>query len=216
MGSSSNAFACACAILTGAIVLACNGGGPSRSDALEAASRDAKTDALCTLPIDVLSTLKMQYATKGACVPKDLATTARVKGCMDALTAAQLTQPMPASYMREWPDEVAAKSLADVPAYDRKARELVFAGCWSLDDRLREGQFVCAKATPSSVAAITKVDDAHADVKIAQKLEPAPSLSEIDRACGGVTKPPSDVTVRLEKISTGWSAVANTTPVVAH
>lgn len=215
MGSSSSKAVVA--LVTGVLVLsACSGGGPSKTEALDAVTRDAKTDAFCTLPIDVLSTLKMQYATKGTCVPKDLAMTARAKGCMEALAAANVTHPMPASYMREWPDELAAKSLSDVPAYDRKARDLVFAGCWSLDDRLREGQFACAKATPASIAAITKVDDAHADVKVAQKIEPAPGLSEIDRACGGVTKPPSDVTVRLEKLSTGWSVVANTMPVVAH
>lgn len=214
MGSSSNRFVCA--ILGGALLVACSSGGPSKSEALDAVTRDAKADALCTLPIDVLSSLKMQYATKGTCVPKDLASTARVKACMDALVAAKITQPMPASYMREWPDEVATKSLSDVPAYERRARDLVFAGCWSLDERLREGQFVCAKATPSSVTSITKVDDAHADVKFAQKIDPAGALSDIDRACGGVTRPPSDVTVRLEKISTGWSVVANTTPTVAH
>ncbi len=215
MGSSSKSFF-VLAILTGALVVACNGGGPSKSEALDAVSRDAKTsDALCTLPIDVLSSLKMQYATKGACIPKDLATTARVKGCMDALAAAGVTQPMPASYMREWPDEVAARSLSDVPAYERKARDLVFAGCWSLDERLRQGQFACAKASPSGVASVTKLDDSHADVKVTQKIDPSPALSEIDRACGGVTKPPSDVTVRLEKISSGWSVVATTT-IVAH
>lgn len=213
MGSSNKTVVCA--IVTSVLVLACTGGGPSKSEALDAVNRDVKTEALCTLPIDVLSSLKMQYATKGACIQKDLATTARVKACMDALAAANVTQPMPASYMREWPDEVAAKSLSEVPAYERKARDLVFAGCWSLDDRLRQGQFACAKSTPASVVAITKVDEAHADVKVAQTIDPSAALSDIDRACGGVTKPPSDVTVRLEKISTGWSVVANTTP-VAH
>lgn len=192
------------------------GSGPSKKEALEAVSRNASSDALCTLPIDILSSLKMQYVTKGTCVAKESATTARVKGCMDALSAANVVSPMPPSYMREWPDDVAGASLSDVPAYERKARELIFAGCWSIDDRMREGKFVCAKSSPDKVLEITKLDDTHVDAKVAQTITPGPSLSEIDRACGGITKPPSDVTVRLEKLSTGWSAVANTTPVVAH
>ena len=192
------------------------GSGPSKSEALHAITQGASPDALCTLPIEVLSSTKMQYATKAVCVPKDLAATERIKGCMEALAAANLTRPMPASYMREWPDDVAARSLSDLPAYERRARELVYVGCWSIDDHLREGQFVCAKATPESVASVTKIDEAHADVKYTQALAPIEALSAIDRACAGVTRPPSDVTVRLEKISTGWAVAAVTSPVVAR
>ena len=124
------------------------GSGPSKSDALQAITQGAAPDALCTLPIEVLSSVKMQYATKSACVPKDLAATDRIRGCMDALAAANLTRPMPASYMREWPDDVAARSLEALPAYERRARELIYVGCWSIDEHLRQGQFSCASAKP--------------------------------------------------------------------
>ena len=208
MGFSNRAL-----VPVGLVLVAACGSGPSKSDALQAINKDAKTDALCTLPIEAISSLKNQYSTKATCIPKDLAVTARVKSCMDALVAAKLSTPMSAAYMREWPDDVAAKSLSDLPAYDRKAREVLYAGCWSIDEHLRQGQFVCAKATPEKVLDQTKVDDAHYDVKYMQTLAPIDTLGEIDKACAGVTKPPSDVTVRLEKSSAGWS-VAPSNPVI--
>lgn len=195
------------------LLLAACGSGPSKSEALQAINKDAKPDALCTLPIEVLSALKMQYTTKGTCIPKDLAVTARVKTCMDALVAAKFSAPMPAAYMREWPDDVAAKTLTDLPAYERKPREMLYAGCWSIDEHLRQGQFVCAKATPEKVLDQTKVDDAHYDVKYLQTMAPIETLPDIDKACAGVSKPPSDVTVRLEKSSVGW-VVSPSNPVI--
>jgi hypothetical protein len=135
---------------------------------------------------------------------------------MDALVAAGATKPMPAAYMREWPDEVATKSLAELPAYERRARELLFDACYVLEPDLREGNFLCGRAQPEKVLDVTKADDTHFDVRYAQRIEPRPNLSEIDLACGGVTKPPSDVTVRFEKQDKSWS-VANSTPhLVAH
>lgn len=184
------------------------GSGPSKREAMDAVGRDATTDATCTLPIDILSQLRMQHATKGMCVAKDDPATPKVTKCLEALVAAHVTQLKPAAYMRQWPDDVAARSLSDVPAYERKSRDLVYAMCWELaEPRLRQGQFVCAKSTNDKIIDTTKVDDAHADVKVSQKVTPSDDLAAIDEACGGnITKPPSDVTIRIEKTSAGWTS----------
>lgn len=200
------------------VTAACSGD-PSKREAMDAVGRGAQSDAFCTIPIDVLLQLRMQHATKGICAPKDEPTTPKVTACMEALVAAKITELKPAAYMRQWPDDVAARSLSDVPAYERKARDLVYATCWELpDDRLRQGQFACARATNEKVLEITKRDDAHADVKVAQKIAPMEDLAAIDAACGGVSKPPSDVTVRIEKTSKGWALAPESTPppVVGH
>ena len=202
MGSSPRALFFT---IAAACVVAC-GSGPSKREALDAVGRDATADAICTLPIDILTQLRMQHATKGMCVAKDEPATPKVKKCMDALATAHITQLKPAAYMREWPDDVAARSLSDVPAYERKPRDLLYATCWELSEpRLRQGQFVCAKSTNDKILDMTKIDDAHVDVKVAQKITPSDDLATINEACGGnVTKPPSDVTIRLEKTSAGW------------
>lgn len=189
-----------------AVLTAC-GSGPSKREAMEAVGRETTTDAICTLPIDILSQLRMQHTTKGMCVAKDEPTTPKVKKCLDALVEAHVTQLKPAAYMREWPDDVASRSLSDVPAYERKARDLVYATCWELaDSRLRQGQFVCAKSTNDKIIDMTKIDEAHVDVKVSQKNTPSDDLAAIDAACGGtVTRPPADITIRLEKTSAGWA-----------
>jgi hypothetical protein len=205
------------------VVVAC-GSGPSKREAMDAIGREATMDALCTLPIDILSQLRMQHATKGMCAPKDDPATPKVKKCLDALVAAHLTQLKPAAYMREWPDDVAARSLSDVPAYERKSRDLVYSTCWELSEpRLRQGQFVCAKATNEKIIDMTKIDEAHVDVKVAQKISPGEDLASIDAACGGnVTKPPADLVIRIEKTSAGWAPTPSSSdpsrppPVVGH
>jgi hypothetical protein len=183
------------------------GSGPSKREAMDAVGREATTDAICTLPIDILAQLRMQHTTKGMCAPKDDPATPKVKKCLDALAAAHITALKPAAYMREWPDDVAGRSLSDVPAYERKSRDLVYASCWELSEpRLRQGQFVCAKSTNDKILDMTKIDDAHVDVKISQKITPSDDLATIDAACGGnVTKPPSDLVIRIEKTSGGWA-----------
>lgn len=210
------------AIVSFAVVtvsVAC-GSGPSKREAMDAVGRNASSDALCTLPIDILSQLRMQHTTKGMCVAKYEPTTPAVKKCLDALVDARITQLKPAAYMREWPDDVAARSLSDVPAYERRPRDSIFATCWELaDPRLRQGQFVCAKSTNEKVIDMTKIDDAHVDVKVAQKITPSDDLAAIDAACGGnVTKPPSDVTVRIEKTRAGWAPVppSSSAPFAGH
>lgn len=219
MGSSRNAVVVA-SLVSLASLAAC-GSGPSKREAMEAVGRETATDALCTLPIDILAQLRMQHATKGMCVTKDEPTTSKVKTCMDALVAAHITQLKPAAYMREWPDDVASRSLSDVPAYERKARDLVYATCWELPDpRLRQGQFVCAKSTNDKILDMTKIDEAHVDVKLSQKIAPSDDLAAIDAACGhNVSKPPVDVTVRIEKTSAGWAlapAGSAAAPFVGH
>jgi hypothetical protein len=205
--------------LAAGLLLACTSG-PSKREALEAVGPDATTDALCTLPIDILTQLRMQHTTKGMCAPKDDPATPKVKKCLEALVAAHVTQLKPAAYMREWPDDVAARSLSDVPAYERKSRDLVYALCWELSEpRLRQGQFVCAKSTNDKIIDMTKIDDAHVDVKVSQKIAPSEDLAAIDAACGGsVTKPPADLTIRIEKTKAGWATAqgASSEPVVGH
>ena len=113
MGSSPRARALFFTIAT-VCVVAC-GSGPSKREALDAVGRDATADAICTLPIDILTQLRMQHATKGMCVAKDEPATPKVKKCMDALATAHITQLKPAAYMREWPDDVwLRKTLAKV------------------------------------------------------------------------------------------------------
>jgi hypothetical protein len=199
-------------IAAGALV-AC-GSGPSKREAMDAVGRDVTTDALCTLPIDVLSQLRMQHTTKGMCVAKDEPSTPKVKKCLEALVAARVTQLKPAAYMREWPDDVAARSLSDVPAYERKSRDLVYATCWELSEpRLRQGQFVCAKSTNDKILDMTKIDEAHVDVKVSQKITPSDDFAAINEACGGnLTKPPADLIIRIEKTSAGWTSAPASSP----
>lgn len=217
MGFSLRAVLAAVSIAS--VVTAC-GSGPSKREAMDAVGRDTTTDASCTLPIDIIHALRVQHTTKGMCLPKDDPGRDKIKACMDALVAAHVTQLKPASYMREWPDDVAARSLSDVPAYERKSRDLLFTTCWELGDtKLRQGQFVCAKTTNDKLVDVTKIDEAHADVKIAQKITPSDDLAAIDAACGGrVSKPPNDITYRIEKTSKGWALAPTdpTAPIVGH
>jgi len=183
------------------ILLGC-GKGPSKSQAFEAIQSGAKEDGSCTLPVDILSHVKMQYTTKGICVPKEGSEKARA--CMNALVAAGITKAMPAEYMLTWPDEVSSASLSDIPAYERRARNLVYGSCVELSGNLRDGRFPCADVQPSKVLKVTALDDTHADVIYERAIALRPMLTAVDAACGAVTRPPGESTVAFVKSDTGW------------
>jgi hypothetical protein len=187
--------------LLGLVLVAC-GSGPSKSQALEAILRDAKEDGSCTLPLDVLAHIKIQHVTKAACVPKEGA--AKARACIDALVAAGITRPMPESYMLAWPDEVSGASLSDIPAYERRARNLIHGTCVELVGELRAGRFACADVRAVEVLKVTAPDPTHADVRYAREVKEKPSLAAIDTACGAVTRPASEAQSALVKSASGW------------
>jgi hypothetical protein len=189
-----------------AVVLAGCGSGPSKSQALESIQSGVKEDGSCTLPVDILAHVKMQHSSKGICVPKEGAEKARA--CIDALVAAGITQRMPSAYMLAWPDEVATASLADVPAYERRARNLIYGTCVELHGDLREGRFTCADVHAEKVLKVATTDTTHADVRYEREIKVRPTLSAIDAACGAVTRPPGEATVAFAKGTTGWTLAA--------
>jgi hypothetical protein len=193
-------------VLALAFGLGACGSGPSKSQALEAIQAGVKEDGTCTLPVEVLSKLKMQHVTKGMCVPKEGADKARA--CVDALVKANITHKMDESYMVAWPDDVAAASLKDVPAYERRPRNLVYSTCVELSGDLREGRFTCAEAHAEKVTRVTTTDPTHADVHYTREVTLRPTLAAIDAACGAVSQPPGESTVKFAKGETGaWALV---------
>ncbi len=185
-----------------ALLLIGCGKGPSKSQALDSVQNGPKEDGSCTLPVDILSHVKMQYTTKGICVPKEGA--GKASACMNALVAAGVTKPMPEAYMLTWPDEVATASLADIPAYERRARNLVYGACVELAGNLRDGRFTCADVRASKVLKVTALDDTHADVLYEREIVLRPTLAAIDTACGAVSRPPGESTVAFVKSAAGW------------
>ena len=179
---------------------------------MEAIQSGVKEDGTCTLPVEVLTTLKMQHSTKGICVPKEGAE--KAKACVAALVAASFTHPMPDAYMVAWPDEVSAASLKDIPAYERRARNLVFSTCVELSGDLREGRFPCAEARAEKILKVTALDPTHADVHYARELVLRPNLSAIDAACGAVTRPPRESTVAFTKGPGGWTLTSAVPPLI--
>lgn len=177
---------------------------------MEAIQSGVREEGSCTLPLEMLTSFKMQHATKGICVPKEGAE--KVKACVDMLVAANVTQRMPDAYMVAWPDDVAGASFKDVPAYDRRARNLVYSTCVALTGDLREGRFACAEAKAEKVLRITTLDPTHADVLYARTLVLRPTLAAIDAACGAVSRPPADATVSLVKGTAGWTLPSTTPP----
>lgn len=176
--------------------------GPSKQQALEAIQGGVKEDGSCTLPLDILSQIKVQHATKAVCVPREGA--AKARACIDALVAAGITRPMSESYMLTWPDEVTGVSLNDIPAYERRARNLSYGTCVELTGDLRAGRFTCAGVRARKVLKITTTDATHADVRYERELEPKAALPAIDAACGTVTRPPGEAQVGFVKGASGW------------
>jgi hypothetical protein len=176
---------------------------PSKSDALDVVQRDVHEEASCTLPLGVLSKLKMQHTTKAVCVPK-VDGPDPVLACMQALEDMGAAKRMPASYLNEWPDDVAAAGFDAIPAYERRARALAFKACFEMGD-LREGRFRCGEAAADHVLRITKKGEKLADVRYARRLTIDPKLTAIEAACGVVTRPPPEADAVLRRTDKDWS-----------
>jgi hypothetical protein len=189
-------------LVVAAAVVGCSNT-PSKSEALQAIQNAVKEDGSCILPVEILSHLKMQHATKGICVPKEGADKARA--CVDALVTAGITQRKPDAYMLTWPDEVAGASLEDVPAYERHARNLLYGTCVELVGNLREGRFPCARVHADKILKIASLDATHAGVRYERAIEESPTLAPIDAACGTTTRPPGEASVQFAKSASGWA-----------
>jgi hypothetical protein len=179
---------------------------PSKNDALEIIQHEIKEEASCTLPIPLLGRLKMQHTTHALCAPREGSPTpdAAVM-CLDALVAAGVTKRMPGGYMAEWPDEVSAAGFDSVSPYDRRARELVFKGCFEMTNDLRDGRFRCGQARADHVIKVTKKEEKRALVRYARAITLDPHLAAIDAACGATTRPAPEATITLEKTENRWA-----------
>ena len=184
------------------LLVACSGG-PSKSQAFEIIQNGVKEEGSCVLPVEMLKQFKVQHSTKAVCVPKEGA--AKAGACLDALVTAGVTHRMPDAYMLGWPDDVASASLSDIPAYERRARSLVFASCVELVGDLRDGRFTCADVRADKVAKVSSTDPTHAEVRYEREIKLRPTLAGVDAACGTATRPPGDSTVAFEKGATGWA-----------
>ena len=178
-----------------ALVAAC-GTGPSKSEALEIIKRDVKDDALCTLPLDIVQQLKQQYSSKGTCVPNEASQ--KTRDCIDALVANSITQTKSQAYMVDWEDSATMSNV-----YDRHARNIIFRTCVEMGE-LRSGSFACAQSKPDHVVRVKEKGPDSADVYYERELSFRPSLDAIDKACGGVTRPPKEGVVTMMKSSGKW------------
>jgi hypothetical protein len=190
---------------------------PSKQDALAVVKHSVKEDAMCTLPITLLSRLKAQHSTKAMCVPREGgAPMDSAMACLDALVAIGATKRMGGSYMAEWPDEVGGAGFDTVSPYDRRARALVFKGCVEMTPGIREGQFRCGEAVAEKVVQITKTDDDHARVRYARNIKLNPKLAELDAACGAITRPAPEGSVTFAKTEgKKWELVSEDAPATA-
>ncbi|MBS2019148.1 MAG: hypothetical protein JST00_40145 [Deltaproteobacteria bacterium] len=189
-------------VVAGVAIAAC-GSGPSKSEALTQIQASVKEDGSCTLPIDIVSKLKVQYVSKGICIPKS-ADAAKAKACVEALVKAGATHKMPDEYMVAWPDEVAGVSLKDVAAYDRRPRNELFSLCVELTGNLRVGMFTCSEARAEKILKVTSDDGKVAKVQYERAIGLRPTLPIIEAACGKVTPPPSDATATFVKEGSAW------------
>lgn len=173
---------------------------PSKSDALLIVQQSVKEEAVCTLPVTLLSRLKTQYATKALCVPREGGPPMdAAAACLEALTKAGATKPMPPGYMAEWPDELSGAGFDSVSPYERRARHLLFKGCFEMSPDLREGRFRCGEARADKVVRVTKKPDGRALVRYSRAIKLSPNVDELDRVCGAITRPPQEEEATLEK-----------------
>lgn len=187
-----------------AVLLSACSGGPSKGQALEAIQNGVKEDGSCTLPLEVFAQLKVQHTSKAVCVPREGA--AKARACIDALVVAGVTHVMPDAYMLTWPDEVSGASLSDIPAYERRARNLIYGTCVELVGDLRAGRFTCADVTASKVlrVSVSATDATHADVRYERDIKLKAALPAIDAACGSATRPPGESQVTFTKTASTW------------
>ena len=165
-----------------------------------------KEDGSCTLPVAALSKLKMQHATKAVCVPRDTPGKPGdgTMACVEALVAAGITKPMAPTYMSEWPDELSGSALDAVSPYERRARALLFRGCYEMG-ALREGRFECAEATADHVIRVTKTAETRASIRYARTITLGPKLGAIEAACGGVSRPGPEASVTIDRVDKKWT-----------
>jgi hypothetical protein len=182
-------------LATAILVAACSG--PSKTTALEAIQRDVKEDGSCILGVDVMRQLKMQYASKGVCIPNE---GAKVAGtCFEALAAAGVTHPKSPKYMVDWEDGATSNDV-----YNRHARNLVYSACYDMES-LRDGRFSCAEGHAEKIIKITSKGDTAAEVVYSRDLAFRPSLVAIEKACGPVSRPPPETTAMFTKGAAGWA-----------
>ncbi|MCW5831170.1 MAG: hypothetical protein KIS78_01775 [Labilithrix sp.] len=173
---------------------------PSKDVALQLVKQEIQEEATCTLPLSLLSRLKMQYASKAVCVTREGGPPMdEALACLDALAAAGATKRMGDAYMAEWPDEVSAAGFDTVSPYERRSRGTLFKGCVEMTEGLREGQFRCGEARADKVVRITKKDEARALVRYARAITLDPRLAAIDAACGAATRPAPEGSLTLER-----------------
>lgn len=187
-------------VVVGIVLTGC-GDLPSKDAALEIVRHEVKEDATCTLPISFLSGLKKQYASKALCVPREdpPAPGDAALSCLNALLASGATKNMPPGYMAEWPDELSGAGFDSVSPYDRKARHLLFKGCFEMTSELREGRFKCGQARADRIVRVTKSGTGRATVRYARAITLDPQLAKIEAACGAVSRPAEEDELELEK-----------------
>ncbi|MCA9586793.1 MAG: hypothetical protein KC657_15665 [Myxococcales bacterium] len=176
---------------------------PPKGEALRVIQRDLKPQGLCTISADILASFKTQYRTKATCLPLT-GTPPRASECLDAMVKAGVTRDMPASYMVEWPDEVATAGLDLIPAYDRKARNLIFKRCVAASDELRVGSIECARAEYAKVSKVTTDDPEHATVRVDRELSMRADIADLEKACGPLVRPSVVEIVKMVKRDGAW------------
>ncbi|MBX3213577.1 MAG: hypothetical protein KF850_16175 [Labilithrix sp.] len=185
--------------MTASLVSACSDL-PSKDAALLLVKQEIKEEATCTLPISLLSRLKMQHASKAVCVAREGGPDADgAVACLDALATAGATKRMGDAYMAEWPDEVSAAGFDTVSPYERRSRNALFKGCVEMTDGLREGQFRCGEARADKIVRVTKKDESRALVRYSRAVTLDPQLAAIDAACGPATRPAPEGSLTLER-----------------
>ncbi|MBX3205883.1 MAG: hypothetical protein KF764_12490 [Labilithrix sp.] len=191
---------------------------PSKDAALALVKQEITEEATCTLPISLLSRLKMQHSSKAVCVSREGGPPMdEALACLDALAAAGATKRMTGAYMAEWPDEVNGAGFDTVSPYERRARSTLFKGCVEMSDGLREGQFRCGEARADKVVRLTKKDQGQAVVRYSRAITLDPTLGAIDAACGAVTRPAPEGSLTLEKTAEKkWVAASGAEPAPAE
>ncbi len=170
--------------------------------------KDVHKEGVCTLPVELWSKTKKQHTSKAICLPSDASP--QLIGCMDALVLAKVASPMPPAFLHEFTDETAMKPNP----YERRVRDLDMKSCFTMDEELRIGRFVCADVAPDKIAKITSTSETTADVRYIRTITSRSSLAAIEKACGAVIHPAEDDTVAFVKnaATKQWTVAPPTMP----
>lgn len=155
--------------------------------------KDVHREGVCTLPVELWSKTKKQHTSKAICLPSDASP--QLTGCMDALVEAKVASAMPSSFLHEFTDETAMNPNP----YERRVRDLDVKSCFTMDEELRVGRFICADIAVDKIAKISPTSDTTADVRYLRVITSRPSLAAIEKACGKVIHPAEDDTVAFAK-----------------